>query len=133
MRSVFPFLTLSQSIHLLRIGVAIVFFLHAIVRIINGSIPQFADFLNGKGLVIGTAIVWVLTVYEILGSILLALNTGTRWLCAGFIIILITGIILIHAGLGWFVGEHGSGGVEYSFILILALLLIAANSRERSA
>jgi len=53
----------------------------------------------------------------------------TRLLAAGFIILLLVGIVLIHASLGWFVGEHGTGGCEYSFILIVALLVIAAEKR----
>ena len=38
--------------------------------------------------------------------------------------------ILIHANLGWFVGEHGVGGMEYSLCLIVALLVIAAADAE---
>ena len=36
------------------------------------------------------------------------------------------GIVIIHAKLGWFVGEHGTGGSEYSVCLLLCLLVIAA-------
>jgi putative oxidoreductase len=53
-------------------------------------------------------------------------NFYTKILCIVFLLILFTGIFLIHAKLGWFVGEHGTGGVEYSFILMMALLVIAS-------
>jgi putative oxidoreductase len=41
------------------------------------------------------------------------------------------GIVLIHARLGWFVGEHGTGGSEYSVALLVLLLLIAAQDRAK--
>lgn len=126
----FPFINSKQSMLLLRTGTALVFFLHALVRILNGTIPQFARYMEEKGFAAATVIVWLITIFEIAGSILLALNTGTKCLCAGFIILLIAGIILIHAQLGWFVGEHGTGGTEYSFVLILSLLAIAADKKD---
>lgn len=119
-------LTLQNTIILLRFGIALVFFLHAVVRIYNGTIPRFGEFLSAKGLPIGITLVWVITFYEIIGSILLAIGVLRRWIAAGFILILLVGIVLIHAQLGWFVGEHGTGGVEYSFILIIGLMILMA-------
>ncbi|HEY8954183.1 DoxX family protein [Chitinophaga sp.] len=127
----YPFLSLKQSLLILRIAVAVIFLAHAIVRISNGSIPQFSEFMESKGLPYGVAWVWAITAYEITGGILLLLGKYTRWLSAGFIILLLVGIVLIHASLGWFVGEHGTGGCEYSVLLIVALLVIAAAQRER--
>lgn len=122
----FQFLSLKQTLGLLRISVALVFIAHAVVRLMNGTIPRFGGFLTTKGLPGGIAIVWAVTAFEIIGGLLLALGYFTKWLSAGFIIMLLVGIILIHASLGWFVGEHGTGGSEYSYILIIALLVIAA-------
>ena len=34
--------------------------------------------------------------------------------------------MIIHARLGWFVGEHGTGGMDYSLSLMVSLLVIAA-------
>jgi putative oxidoreductase len=127
MRTSFPFLSQQQALVLLRWSLALVFFLHAIVRIFNGSIPQFAGYMNDRGFVYGTAIVYAITFFEITGSILLALNYQRKYLCAGFIVMLIAGIIIIHAPIGWFAGEHGTGGTEYSFILIVALLAVATS------
>ncbi|WP_142688407.1 DoxX family protein [Chitinophaga polysaccharea] len=127
----YPFLSLKQSLLILRIAVAVIFLAHAIVRICNGSIPQFGAFMESKGLPYGVAWVWAITAYEIVGGLLLLLGIYTRLLSAGFIILLLAGIVLIHASLGWFVGEHGTGGCEYSVILIVALLVIAAEKRER--
>lgn len=126
----YPFLTLPQWLKALRISVALVFILHAVVRVANGTIPRFGDFLDNAGLPAGLALVWAITAFEIAGGLLLAFGRYTRLLTAGFIVMLLAGIVLIHAKLGWFVGEHGSGGCEYSFILIVALLVIAATERD---
>ncbi|RYE17611.1 MAG: DoxX family protein [Sphingobacteriales bacterium] len=127
----FPFITLKQSLVLLRVSTAALFIAHAVIRITGGTTGRFGGFLNDKGLLIGVPIVWAITAYEIIAGSLLCIGVFTRWLSAGFIVLLITGIILIHAANGWFVGEHGTGGVEYSFALIVTLIVIAANAKPK--
>ena len=126
----FPFISQMQSLVLLRVSLAGIFMAHAIVRLINGTIPQFGGFLDTKGLFYGVAIVWAITVFEILGGVLMALGYFIKWLSLGFILMLIVGIVIIHYDLGWFVGEHGSGGCEYSFILIIALIVVATDNNR---
>lgn len=123
----FPFLSPSQSIVLLRASLAFIFLMHASVRLANGTIERFGGFLETKGLPAGVTIVWLITVFEIAGGIALAFGYFVKWLSAGFIILLLIGVILIHWHFGWFVGEHGSGGSEYSFILIVALIVVATS------
>ena len=126
----FPFISLEKSLIILRISVAIIFLSHAIVRLANATIPRFGEFMESKGFPYGVVWVWAITAFEIVGGIFLALGFFTKWLAAGFIFMLIVGVILIHASLGWFVGEHGTGGSEYSFILIMVLLVIAASDKK---
>ena len=57
---------------------------------------------------------------------------GVRCMAAALGSIALGGIIIIHAKLGWFVGEHGTGGSEYSVCLLLCLLVIASADAERS-
>lgn len=122
----FPFIRLEHSLIILRISLAIFFMAHAAVRIYAGSIPSFAGFLSSKGFPFSLAIVWLISVYELGAGTLLILNKGVRWAAAGLFFIAAMGIIIIHARLGWFVGEHGTGGVEYSLCLMMSLLVIAA-------
>lgn len=129
MRS-FPFLSLRQTLVMLRIATAAIFLAHAVVRICNGSIPQFSSYLNDKGFPYSTAIVWLITAFEIAGGTALFLGYFVKWLSFGFILLLLIGIMIIHFSAGWFVGEHGSGGMEYSVILIFALITIAATDRK---
>jgi len=125
----FPFLSLHRALVLLRIATAVMFLAHAVVRICNGSIPQFSGYLADKGFPFSTPIVWLITAFEIIGGASLCLGYFVRWLSFGFIVLLLSGIIIIHYSAGWFVGEHGSGGMEYSVTLIFALITIAATDR----
>lgn len=126
----FPFINLQQSIILLRIFIAVIFLLHAIVRITGGTINRFADFLNSNGWVMGKSIVWSITIFELLGGVLLALGYLSKWIALLFILLLVVGIVLIHFDNGWFVGEHGTGGMEYSVLLIVTLLVVAATDNK---
>ena len=126
----FPFLSLQHSLIVLRVAIAVFFLAHASVRMVNGSIPGFGDFLNNRGIPFGLALVWLITAQEMIGGFLLALGKFVRWVTVGFQAICWGGIVIIHAKLGWFVGEHGTGGVEYSLCLSVALLVLAAADRE---
>ena len=46
-------------------------------------------------------------------------------------VICVGGIVIVHAAKGWFVGEHGAGGVEYSIVLFVACVVIAAGDKGR--
>jgi putative oxidoreductase len=126
------FISQSNSLILLRVSIAAIFLAHSTVRIANSTIGQFGDFLENKGFPFGVVWVWGITAFEIIGGLLLAFGYFTKILSAGFIFLLVVGIVLIHASFGWFVGEHGTGGSEYSFILIAALIVIAASEKKSS-
>lgn len=127
----FAFTQPRTALAVLRISVALVFFVHAAVRIINYTIPQFSLFFQSKGFPYPTVLVWIITIFELAGSVLLALNLLTKWLSIGFFLLLLIGVILIHWSLGWFVGEHGTGGSEYSFILMVCLYYIWTHSTQK--
>nr|WP_315251947.1 DoxX family protein [uncultured Flavobacterium sp.] len=127
----FPFLSSSQSLLLFRITLPLFFVAHAVARIANGTIERFAGFLEGKGFYATNAMVLGITVYEIIGGIALAFGYYTKYLSLGFILMLILGNIIIHYENGWWVGEHGAGGMEYSCILILGLIVIASTKSQK--
>ncbi len=127
--SSFPFLRLPAALVILRVTVALLFMAHAAVRIANGTIPQFGAFLSQKGIPFGVPAVWAITAFELGGGSLLIANRLVQPVAAGFMTILIMGIVLIHAQLGWFVGEHGTGGSEYSVALLAALVVISSAER----
>jgi putative oxidoreductase len=109
---------------LLRVAVASVFVVHGIARMSAGTVSNFGAFLSGWGLPAGEAIAWTLTLVEIAGGLLLALGLAVRPLAVWFAAQILMGIVMIHARAGWFVVGAGRNGVEYS-VLILAALLAA--------
>lgn len=126
----FPFINASQMLIVFRIVVALLLVAHGIMRLSAGTVNGFGEFLNSKGFVIGPAIAWFLTLFEIAGGLTMAIGYFVKWIAAIFIIELAMGIILVHAQNGWFVVGHQSGGVEYSVLLIFSLLVIASTSKR---
>ena len=130
----YPWWPLHDALRLLRIVTALLFMAHASMRFVYASIPEFAwamehvhGFSHGR--------VWVLaiTAYELSAGTLLLLNRGVRWAASGLAVIVAVGIYLIHRHNGWFVGEHGIGGSEYSVALLAMLLVIAAHDAQRQS
>lgn len=128
----FPFFSTKQALIVLRITTAGLFMAHAIVRIAVGTIPLFGKAMELMGFPSGTIWVWVITIAEIVAGSLLIAGRYVRWATVPLLTIAVGGIVLIHRKFGWFVGEHGTGGSEYSVALIVMLLVIAATDRDRS-
>jgi putative oxidoreductase len=122
----YPFLPLNTAFVLARIMTAIFFMAHAVIRIVNGTIPQFGKFMGSNGFPAPEVVVWAITLGEVICGTLLILGRHVRLATIPLAAIAAGGIVLIHAKLGWFVGEHGTGGMEYSVALLVLLLLIAA-------
>lgn len=117
----------ERAVRVAGIGTACLFLAHALVRVIDDTIPEFAVFMAGQGFPQPTAVVWAITLVEILAAILLMLRVQVLLACAALASIAIGGIVLIHRQQGWFVGEHGTGGSEFSVALLLLLLVVAAD------
>jgi putative oxidoreductase len=114
----------SLSIALLRILMGLIFMSHAIMRLVDYSLPDFGDFLNSKGFPAGFYLAWSVTIFELVGGLLMVLRKFVKLFCFGEIIILITGIVIVHAQNGWFVVGKTLGGIEYSVVLIVVLIAI---------
>lgn len=127
----FPFVSTGHALVIARIATAIFFMAHAIMRIANGSIQQFGGFMESLGFPAGVTIVWAITVTELACGTLLIINRHVRLATVALFAIVAGGILLIHRHFGWFVGEHGTGGSEYSVALIILLLIIASHDRDR--
>ena len=127
----YPWWPLDDALRLLRIVTALLFMAHASMRFVYGSIPQFAQFMESRGFPHGELWVLAITCYELGAGSLLLLDRGVRWAASGLAVIVAVGIWLIHRHNGWFVGEHGTGGSEYSVALLAMLLAIAAHDAAR--
>lgn len=126
-----PVPSLRTSLLLLRVVTPLLFMAHAVVRIFNGSIPQFAGFMGQLGFPEPTLVVWIITLSELIAGALIVFGFWVRPAVAVLASIALGGIGLIHYKIGWFVGEHGTGGSEYSVCLLMCLLVLAAADAER--
>lgn len=122
----FPWLSPPHALAMARLATAGFFLAHAVVRILSPtSIPSFSHFMASRGFPHPTVVVWAITITELVASTMLILRWQVRWAAAALMLIVGEGIVLIHRHLGWFVGEHGTGGSEYSVALLALLLLIS--------
>jgi putative oxidoreductase len=118
----------AKSMLVLRIMVSICMMAHASQRFYFNSINGFGDFLNAKGFLIGVPIAWGITLFELIGGLAMLLNYFTKWIPLVWAVQLLMGIILVHAQHGWFVVGPSTGGVEYSLLLIVCLLVLHAHA-----
>ena len=124
----------TYSIAALRMMMGIVFLLHAGVRVYNNTLPVFGDFLHDKGFPFSFYLAWAVTLFELVGGILMFLRFFVRIFCIGEMIILITGIVIVHSENGWSIIERSLNGIEYSLVLItiLAAIFIAERKAARN-
>jgi putative oxidoreductase len=126
-------MSLSYSLTALRIAVALIFVSHGVQRsLIYKTVDQFGVFLDSKGFIVGFYLAWLITLFELAGGTLLAVGRWSRYISLAFIFHQLMGIALVHAKNGWFVVGAGTGGMEYSVLLIFALAVIfSASSPKR--
>lgn len=129
MRS-FPFLQTKTLLIVFRVTVGLFLMAHGLMRLYVNSLHGFGEFLNSNGFPNGYALAWSITILDIVGGAFLALGIARKPFCIAFIIELVMGIILVHFKNGWFVVGHQSGGMEYSVLLIISLLLIASTGKS---
>ena len=120
----------SYSIAALRMMMGIVFILHGAVRVYNNTLPGFGDFLQNKGFPFGFYLAWAVTLFELIGGILMFFRYFVRIFCIGEMIILITGIVIVHSENGWSIIERSLNGIEYSLVLITILTAIFIAERK---
>ena len=128
----FSFITLTQSLIVLRVVVGLMLAAHGAMRLSAGTVNGFGEFLNSRGFMIGTAIAWFLTLFEIAGGVSMTAGYWVKGIAAIFMIEIVMGIILVHANNGWFVVGHQTGGVEYSVLILFSLLVIAASGKKKT-
>ena len=112
------------GISFLRVVVALIMLTHGIARIYFGTVDDFGAFLTLNNFPQGFYLAWAITIFEIVGSILLAIGFYVAPLATIFALELLCGIALVHWKEGWFVVGAGRNGMEYSVLLIAALVTL---------
>ena len=117
---------------LLRYTLAVVFLSHTITRIVTNRVGPFGKFLDSSGFPYGIYWAWGVTLWELVGGVLLMLGLKTRIVSLIFIVQMIFATWLVHWKHGWFVVGHGSNGIEYPLLLISVLLATALTASHTS-
>lgn len=117
-------------LQVLRVVLGLLLGTHGVYRALSGGVEPFGSFLTASGLPLGLLIAWLVTVFEAFGSLLLVGGRFLSFVIPGFVLILGTGIVMVHAREGWFVVGGGRNGTEYSVLLIVALLVVLFSSRR---
>jgi putative oxidoreductase len=112
---------MKPSLIALRTVLGIIFITHGAARIYYASVTDFGTFLESKNIPLGILVAWTITLGEMVGGTLLILNKYVRYCVIFHAAVILGGIVMVHLPNGWFTVGHGSGGVEYS-LLILAVL-----------
>lgn len=115
----------ALALDALRIIVALLILIHGIYRLTMGGVEPFGLWLGSIGFPYGYGWALAVTLYEIAGPVLMLARRWTSLAALGHAAILTLGMILVHLPAGWFVVGAGRNGVEYSVLLIAALLAIA--------
>ena len=115
----------GRFLELLRITVAILILIHGIYRLAAGLVAPFGIWLDSLGFPFGYGWALAVTLYELAGPALMLARRWTSFAALGHAAILTLGMILVHWPAGWFVVGGGRNGMEYSVLLIVALLGIA--------
>ncbi|WP_374432824.1 DoxX family protein [Inhella sp.] len=121
----FPFVSLPLTQLLFRLSLAAVFFGHALMRVLTpGYFAQAGEQMAARGL--PWASVWLMaaTAVALVGSPLLVMNQGLRWIGPAFLLITLGRMAFMEQG--WWVAEHGDGGREFSFVLCAMCLWVSA-------
>lgn len=121
----------SSAILLIRIVLSAVLFIHGAARISYGTVDDFGGFLETQGFPLGFYIAWAITIFELVGSVLLAFGLYAWIIALIFVAELLAGIVMVHAREGWFVVGHGRNGMEFSVVLIACLIAVAYANYHR--
>jgi len=115
----------------MRLAVCAILFTHGSYRLFHGEAPGLGEILKEEGVPAGRVLAYLICLAETGGTTLLALRLMVLPVVLVLCLIYFTGIMMFHRHNGFFVVGPGSGGWEYSAVLITCLLVTAWENRTR--
>jgi putative oxidoreductase len=108
---------------LLSIPVIIILLMHSIPGIFNNGINDFGKlYLDQIGFSpIGLGLAWMIKLSHIACALALLFNRYVKPMIIITMLILITGIFMVHLKDGWYVVGGGRNGIEFNFLLLFVL------------
>lgn len=118
---------LEMSLSLVRIGVAVLIFIHGAFRASHWDpyVTGFGEWLGTQGFPEGFYWAAGVTIYELIAPLFILARRFVTLACLGHIGIIALGAWLVHYPDGWFVVGAGRNGMEYSVLLLIALIAVA--------
>ncbi|MFT3978856.1 MAG: DoxX family protein [Ferruginibacter sp.] len=119
----------------LRLAIAVILLMHGVPSIVSGDVNIFGnEHLRAQGFgSMGLPLAWAIKLSHIAAAVCLLLNRFIKPAAIVTIIILVTGIFMVHLKDGWYVVGGGNNGVEFNFLLIFALLTLLFPGRQTTA
>jgi putative oxidoreductase len=114
----------------LRLVVSAILFTHGSYRLLHGEAPVLGDILKDEGVPAGVILAYLICLAETAGTVLLASRLMVWPVTIILCLIYFTGIMMFHRHNGFFVVGPGSGGWEYSAVLITCLVVTAWENRN---
>jgi putative oxidoreductase len=108
---------------ILRIPLVIIFIMHSVPSMFDGGVNAFGtQYLDSQGFApFGIYVAWLIKLSHVAFALALVLNKYLKPLAWLTIVILLVGIVMVHAVNGWFVVGGGSNAVEYNVLLIAVI------------
>jgi len=123
-----------NNLFLLRFAIAIILIMHGVPSFVTGDINGFGNiYLREQGFGnFGLPLAWAIKLSHIAAAICLLLNRFIKPVAIVTIIILITGIFMVHLKDGWYVVGGGNNGIEFNLLLIFSFLTLLFPGRQTS-
>ena len=121
---------LFHRLFLLRLALAVILLMHSVPGMFNGGINDFGEgYLDAVGFApFGVILAWLIKLSHVVNAVCLILGRYVKWSSLPTLLVLVAGIVMIHFQEGWFVVGGGRNGVEFNFLLIVALLTVMFQS-----
>jgi uncharacterized membrane protein YphA (DoxX/SURF4 family) len=114
------------SVALVRVAVALIILMHPLHGYLHPeNIPRFGEYLSSLGFPFGGALAWAVLLTQTAASLLMLAGRLVVPACVAHVAVLLTGIVVFHYPLGWYVVGPGEGGMEFSVLMISCLCAVA--------
>lgn len=114
------------SVTLIRLAVALIILMHPVHGYFHlENIPRFGEYLSSLGFPVGGALAWAVLLTQTAASLLMLAGRLVVPACAAHAVVLLTGIVVFHYPLGWYVVGPGEGGMEFSVLMLACLAAVA--------
>ncbi|MBK8625120.1 MAG: DoxX family protein [Saprospiraceae bacterium] len=123
-----------QNQAILRWTLALILFMHSIPGMFNNGINDFGNlYLNQVGFdPFGVYLAWAIKLSHVCAAILFIINKYIKWAAWPTLLILVSGIFMVHLEHGWFVVGGGINGIEYNVLMIAVIVhLLIEDNRSK--